>query len=401
VTIRTFLSHTHRIAKTARPLATLLALITLTVGMTTLVVAATVSLTSTEPENGTISGKASVVNDATASGGKAIQFGANVTGGGTCAKPKRVVTTSDVANSLNSGYPAGTQLYVPEGPDPWGGCFPGPSNTGIPAGTTLSAYTGPCSINTANTVITAKTVNCDLTINASGVQITNSKITAGNINVDSGSLTMTDSEVNLGNDPVDEGLKGSNITLLRVNMYGGKRQVWCTHCTVKDSYLHDQLSDPTGNTHESAVRVDQYTTLIHNSLLCNAPIFPPDAGCSANQTGYPDFEPTHDNTMDKNYYMSTPSGYCSYGGGTNGKPYSNDPLNATNIHFTNNVFERGTSPNDRTTISQTDKRRYTCGYYGATSDFISTKSGFIFSGNMWDDGLLFDDDTTYPYMFTD
>jgi hypothetical protein len=354
-----------------------------------------------EPENGTISAPAAKVTDSGASGGSAVAFkaesGGGGGGGGSCPAAKYTITSTDVSNKKNSGYPAGTQLYVPGSPDPWGGCFPNAANTGIPAGTTLTAYSGSCTITTANTVIDGKTINCDMSIRASNVTIKNSKITAGNLNVDSGSLTMQDVEVNLGNNPIDEGVKGSNLTILRANMYGGKRQIWCSHCTVQDSYLHDQLSDPSGVTHESSVRVDQYTTLIHNTVLCNAPNFPPDAGCSADQTGYPDFQPVHDNTMDKNFYSATTGGYCAYGGWNNGKPYNNDASNATNIHFTNNVFQRGTSPNDKTSIATTDKRRYTCGFYGVTSSFKSGRAGFQFTGNMWDDGLLFSNDSTYPY----
>ena len=47
-----------------------------------------------------------------------------------------------------------------------GTCWPGPSNTGVPAGTQLTDYTGPCSITAANTVIDGKTVNCALGIQA-------------------------------------------------------------------------------------------------------------------------------------------------------------------------------------------------------------------------------------------
>lgn len=90
-------------------------------------------------------------------------------------------------------------------------------------------------------------------------------------------------------------------------------------------------------------------------------------------------------------------GYCSYGGATAGKPYSNDQQNATNIRSTNNVFQRGTKPNDRTGLALTNRNRYTCGYYGATTNFNSAKTGFVFSGNMWDDGLLFANDSAYPY----
>lgn len=351
---------------------------------------------SYESEAGTRSGNASTVSDTSAANNQAVRFG--TLGSPACGTTKRTVTASDVTNLVNSGYPAGTQVYVPDGPDPWGGCFPGPSNTGIPSGTSLSTYSGPCTITTANTTITAKTINCDLSIQAANVLIVNSKINASVVSVDSGSLTLRDSEVDFGSNINGEGLVGSNFTVLRADMHGGKRLVWCAStCTVQDSYLHDQLSDPSGVTHESAVRVEQFTTLEHNSLLCNAPNFPPDAGCSANQTGYPDFATVHDNTMNKNFYLATTGGYCSYGGATAGKPYSNSPGNATNVHLTNNVFQRGIEPNDRTSLPLTNRNRYTCGYYGVTTAFDSGKSGFIFSGNMWDDGLLFANDSAYPY----
>ncbi len=349
-----------------------------------------------EAEAGTLNAAVNVVTDATASGGQAIQFVADATGG-SCPVSKRTINSADVSANLNSGYAAGTQVYVPGGPDPWGGCFPNAANTGIPAGTSLSNYTGLCNITTANTVIDAKNITCSLTIQANNVTIKNSKITASDIQVNSGSLLLVDSEVDFGTNINGEGLKGTNFTVRRANMYGGKRQVWCDHCTVGDSYLHDQLSDPTGVTHESSLRVEAFAVMRHNTLWCNAPDFPPDAGCSANQTGYPDFSPIHDNTFDKNLYMATTGGTCSYGGDNPGKPYNNDPLNATNIHSTNNVFQRGTRTNDRTTISVTDKRRYTCGGYGVVDSYNSAKAGFIFKGNMWDDGLLFKDDTTYPY----
>lgn len=349
-----------------------------------------------ETESGSKTATVSTIADTNASAGSAVKFAA-AGGTGSCPASKRTITAADVSGNQNSGYPAGTQVYVPGGPDPWGGCFPNAGNTGIPAGTTLTNYSGSCTITAANTVIDSKNITCDLSIQANNVTIKNSKITANNIGVDSGSLLMQDTEVDFGSNINGEGLKGSNFVIQRANMYGGKRQVWCDHCTLQDSYLHDQLSDPSGVTHESSVRVEAYSIIQHNTLWCNAPDFPPDAGCSANQTGYPDFSPIHDNTFDKNLYMATTGGYCSYGGDNPGKPYGNDPLNATNIHSTNNVFQRGTRMNDRTTIAASDKRRYTCGGYGVIDSYNDAKTGFVFKGNMWDDGLLFKDDTTYPY----
>ncbi len=349
-----------------------------------------------EAEAGTFNGNVNTVIDASASGGQSVQF-MPASASGSCPQSRRIVSNADVSASLNSGYPAGTQVYVPGGPDPWGGCFPNAGNTGIPTGTNLTNYTGSCNITTANTVIDAKSINCDLSIQANNVTIKNSKITASNIGVNGGSLLLIDSEVDFGNNINGEGLKGTNFIVRRANMYGGKRQVWCDNCTVEDSYLHDQLSDPTGVTHESSLRVESFAVMRHNTLWCNAPDFPPDAGCSANQTGYPDFSPIHDNTFDKNLYMATTGGTCSYGGDNPGKPYNNNPLNATNIRSTNNIFQRGTRMNDRNSIPASDKRRYTCGGYGVVDSYNSAKAGFVFKGNMWDDGLLFKDDTTYPY----
>lgn len=359
-----------------------------------IVYAATNSFQSNESESGTRTGNVVVASDTTASGNSAVKFGESSVG--TCPVGKRTITAQDVSQQKNSGYPAGTQVFVPGGPDPWGGCFPNESNTGIPAGTTLTNYTGPCTI-TSNTTIDSKNITCSLYINSGSVTIRNSKITAGNIWIYGGSLMFTDNEVDFGNNPNDEGLKGNNFTVLRSNLYGGKRQIWCNNaCLIEDSYLHDQLMDPGGETHESAARVEQNTTLRHNTLWCNATPVPPDAGCSANQTGYADFAPIHSNTMERNLYMATTGGYCSYGGATNAN-YSSNPTNATNIHSIDNVFQRGTSPNDRDTIPLTDKRRYTCGYYGVTTGYNSSKAGFQFTGNRWDDGLLFANDTTYPY----
>jgi len=369
--------------------------VTLSLALAGVVYAATNTFTSLEVESGTRTGNVALAVDATASADSIIKFGESTVA--SCPVAKRVITSTDVTNRTNSGYPAGTEVYVPGSLDPWGGCFPNAANTGIPAGTTLTNYTGPCTI-TANTTIDSKNITCSLYINSGTVTIKNSKITAGNIWINGGSLMFTDNEVNFGNNPDDEGLKGNNFTVLRSNLYGGKRQVWCNNtCLIEDSYLHDQLMDPGGETHESAARVEQNTTLRHNTLWCNATPVPPNAGCSANQTGYPDFAPVHSNTMERNLYMATTGGFCSYGGATNGKPYTNDPLNATNIKSIDNVFQRGTSPNDRDTIPLSDKRRYTCGYYGVTRDYNSGKTGFVFTGNRWDDGLLFVNDATYPY----
>ena len=81
----------------------------------------------------------------------------------------------------------------------------------------------------------------------------------------------------------------------------------------------------------------------HNTLLCDAPDVPPDAGCSADLTGYGDFAPIRNNTISKNLFMATKGGTCAYGGssGKDGsKPYGNQ---AANIVFSDNIFQKKSS----------------------------------------------------------
>ena len=323
-------------------------------------------------------------------------------GDGTCPAAKRIITEQDVAENMNSGYAAGTEVFVPDGPDPWGGCFPGPKTTGVPADVVLSAYDGPCDIRIADTTIEARSITgCDtLKINAPNVTIRNSKFEGSNIEVASGSLTITDTEADFGANRHGQGFTGTNIVAKRLNFYGGHRQVWCGNCTVEDSYFHDQDISQAPESHASAMRTESGTTYRHNTVLCNAPATAQGGGCSANQTGYPDFGPIHHNTVDKNFFLApTDAGYCAYGGWNPGKPFNDDPQNATHIAFTNNVVQRGTNANDVKDFEfpKTSRHRYTCGFWGPTTSYRPERTGSQFDGNMWDDGLLWKDDTESPY----
>lgn len=111
---------------------------------------------ATEVEGGTRAGNVATLSDATASGNSATKFGQSAS---SCLYPRVTVTSGN--QSSYPAYPVNTQVYVPSGADPWGGCFPGPNNTGVPAGTQLTAYTGSCVITTPNTVIDKKIVDCD------------------------------------------------------------------------------------------------------------------------------------------------------------------------------------------------------------------------------------------------
>jgi hypothetical protein len=90
-------------------------------------------------------------------------------------------------------------------------------------------------------------------------------------------------------------------------------------------------------------------------------------------SGYPDFGPIHDITADNNLLMANIwAGFCIYGGATGSKPFSSDPLNATNIKWRNNIFQKGVSG--------------TCGAFGPATDYNPSGTGNEWTNNLYDDG---------------
>jgi hypothetical protein len=224
------------------------------------------------------------------------------------------------------------------------------------------------------------------------VTITRSSLRGG-VEFQSGGPTILDSFVS-SND-FDRSLNGesstSQFTVQRSEIKGGQNSSgggWChAGCVVTDNWIHnDTVLPPSSTAHMSAWRMDQSTYLAHNTLACELQPTAADGGCSANLTGYGDFSPVINNTMDRNLFVANPTGvaFCSYGGssGEGGvKPYGD----ATHdIKFTNNVFQRGSNGQ--------------CGAYRAVGDYNPAKPGNVpgaGNGNDWaaannryDDGAL-------------
>lgn len=308
------------------------------------------------------------VDASSGAGGRAGTGGGSGGGGGAAGRP--------------DGGTCNGAAHTPGGPDSWGGCWPGADNTGVPAGVTLTPYAGPCTITANGTVIDARTIECDLVIRAAGVKISRSKIT-GSVATEEGSsgysFDISDSEVDAGS-RVATGIGAVSFTATRVHVRGGNRSIHCWHdCTVRDSYVHGQFTDPSGTVHESGMRMGQSALFRHNSVFCDAPDVPPDGGCSADLTGYGDFGPVQNNTIDRNLFGAGTGGYCTYGGSTRGKPFSD----ATNhIVFTDNVWQRGQRPSDH--------GDFVCGYYGSNTSFDPALPGNVWTGNTYDDGAPVD-----------
>jgi hypothetical protein len=268
----------------------------------------------------------------------------------------------------------------------------------------MATYTGSCTITAANTVIDSKVVNCrTIDVRAAGFVLKNSYLNGGIVQSGgSASFTVQDSFIDsgvqfpacsngscpagkyacgdTGNATTDCGVTGSNFTILRTEIINSNRAAYCEApgpCLIQDSYFHgtNLWPDASNLAHASSVREEQNLTLRHNSLHCSytGPFVNGDIGCSADLTGYADFAPIRNNTVDANLFVAnTGNAFCAYGGATTGKPFSGDPTNGTNQKFTNNVFQRGTNKK--------------CGDYGAVTSFNSSGTGNVWSGNVWDDG---------------
>jgi hypothetical protein len=268
--------------------------------------------------------------------------------------------------------PSGGQTTTPPPPSAW----PGPDNTGVPAGTTLRAYDGPCTITSPRTISGVDVLaTCPdaLRIHTTGVTIERSLVPGvWSIYGDGdSSVTITDSDVRAGATST-AGIWGYNITARRVDVTGGQHSFQCNdNCEVTDSWLHDQYNPDGESFHNNAFISNGGRNMVvrHNTLHCTAILNSTDGGCTADVSLFGDFDPIDNVTIDNNFLRANNSSisYCAYGGDSDSKPYV-----ATNVRFTDNVFERG--PNRR------------CGVYGPVASFDRNAAGNVWSGNVWSTG---------------
>jgi hypothetical protein len=152
---------------------------------------------------------------------------------------------------------------------------PGPTNTGVPAGTTLKQHNGDLVITTAGATYDALDIHGFVSIKAPNVTIKRSIIrggvaTSGNVGVvtdtnSSGTnFLLQDSEIVPEHPSVYiDGIKGWNYTLNRVDIHGtvDTAKVYGDNATIEHSWLHDTVyydHDPNqggGHTHNDGVQV--------------------------------------------------------------------------------------------------------------------------------------------------
>ena len=256
--------------------------------------------------------------------------------------------------------------------------YPDADSTGVPPGTELAPYEGPCTI-TETVVLSAvdATGVCPaIVVQAAGVRIEASRVprvesTATQVDP-TYSVEVVDSEVVAG-EWIGGAVWGSNLTVLRTDVTGGQHSVHCgTGCAVEDSWLHDQFNPPGEAAHNNAFISNGGTDMVvrHNVLHCTAELNDTGGGCTADLSLFGDFEPIRDVRVEDNLFKANDSSasYCAYGGHAPGKPHPD----ATGVVFAGNVFERGANQ--------------MCGVYGPITSFDPTAAGNEWRDNTWDDG---------------
>lgn len=260
------------------------------------------------------------------------------------------------------------------------GDWPGPDNTGVPEGTELEPYDGPCLIEVDGTVIDVKHVTCDLVIHAADVVIQNSKV-EGLVFLDTDladsdqwSFTLQDSEVDGGQQ--QRSVVGSgNLTVLRANIHGGVTAVQCEEkslsCHIEDSWLHGQYLPDDVDWHLGGFLSDggHNMRLIHNNIVCDHPVNNLGEGCTGDLNLIPNFATISDVVIERNFFGANEgSAYCTYGGERADTPYPH----ADHVAYRHNVFERGVNG--------------MCAAYGPVTSFDVNGVGNEWTDNRWDDG---------------
>jgi hypothetical protein len=299
----------------------------------------------------------------------------------------------------------------PGGADPWGGCWPGPQNTGYPHGlpgdarkpVELTPYEGPVTIAECGVAINAKVVTGDVLVTAGNghhspkqacVTITNSLV-KGVIHTDepsAGPVVVRDTEVAVPGLGWWENIGRYNVFVTRVNSHGSEGVIKCAdHCSARDSWVHGMhlggeyhYNAFGGNGLESA---DGSFVVEHNWASCGDwkdwdDKLKSDAGCSAGIGFYGDFAPIRNVTIHRNFIAGATinkkvpganfrqSAFCLNPGYYPGKPYPTP----SKVVVTENVFGRGDTG--------------TCGMYGPSNSLNAEgkPAGNVWKGNFYEDG---------------
>jgi hypothetical protein len=196
-------------------------------------------------------------------------------------------STPDSSSPASDGGGSGEAAAAAGGDaaSPCPGAKPDATNTGVPAGVTLTTVNQDVVVTQDGTVIDAQDIHGFLTIKASHVTVSRSIVrgrattaTTAIIRVDSGTdITIEDVEIAAATPSVDvDGLSAQNVVARRLNVHGGVDGMKLgSNSTLECSYVHDLVSfasDPNQNggaTHNDAIQILSGTTIhiVGNQLI--------------------------------------------------------------------------------------------------------------------------------------
>jgi len=269
-------------------------------------------------------GSAGDVADANLGGGSLVDSGAGET-----------ARQSDAADApTSSGDPCATFPALPS-------AQPGETNTGVPAGTTLT-NSGTLTITVAGMIVDAKNVTGSINVNANNVTIQNSKIqgatgTLYGIKVADGvtGTKVLHSEVSTVGGGYT-GISMSNGTVCASNVHHWQNGLTIGgNMTVQANYVHALLdTDPGAHYDDIEVYSGSNTRLWGNNLLVNDP-----SGKWRGETGALNITAEFSNidNVEANGNWFAGGSYSLYVRVSGGKPWR-----YTNIAIRNNRWIRGT-----------------------------------------------------------
>lgn len=254
-------------------------------------------------------------------------------------------TTQDGAEDTSATGCTGA-ANTPGGPDPWGGCWPGPGNTGVPDGIKLKVISGDLTISDPGFVLeNTEVLGCiTLTVEANNVTIRNVRVKANCSQLilnDAGAqgLQVIDSELDGNNfSTSDSGIAGRHYSLTRVDIHGTGDGVKAgSNVLIENSYIHDlHIANDSHNDALQALDADglvlRHNTAIVKDGATSCVIFSQNANTEWQMRN------VH---ISRNLFAG--GAYVIYGGYQAGK---DDPARASNISITENqistvIFPRG------------------------------------------------------------
>jgi len=275
------------------------------------------------------------------------------------------------SRSQASGAPAASGTRAPSA-----SAYPDASNTGVPAGTTLTRHTGDLAIRQDGTVIDGWDLAGSLDIYANNVTIRNTRIASSNwwgINLRDGytGLKVLHSTITgvPGKGPnhgaEDYGVKsaGGTVEVGFCDIARFAAALSVTAGSVHDNYLHAvQFFVGDGGRWQGTNGLHSggggsALTIRHNTVLNETPA---DRGATSALGLFADFGPVADVTVDDNVIGG--GQYAFYGGGPG----------ATRVRVTNNRFTTAIFPKG--------------GFHGPVAAWNAAGAGNVWTGNVWADG---------------